>query len=460
MAKPRQPEKGVTGYRKFRYGRSPGEIGPCTGVNKAHDKSTLQMTDLVEGINARVHDGIVVARGGQSLTESGMAGCVQGLIDVNGGGARMVLSSNDPSPKASVDVYDPSLPSGSNYFVLTDTPQLFDAHPPQGQIQGIETFNDTKPRYVYTWWDGFVVFQSSTDDKLYKVLLPEDKTDPDEVNVEELFLLQVPGEGSAFEVSSMTTMPNVGTVGGGEPLYFGTMAGGVVGYVNGQLVRLQADATFSSRVLVFQYNNRLYAAGTQELRVQDGWSTGGSPVSAAWSNVPLPAGAYPAGVSDFRPMCAIEHNGYGWIGGWDDDVTWVWNTTYPGFILKIDDSSGTPVCTVGYNGNNRVSFDDFAVALGNTLFVSFRHMTFAVAEFGGFATWDGTTLDVKNDVTWGESGGMVVRLAGNNSILFLSGWGSDTAPGIWSWNGSSSSRLINLDTEHNFTVGPFDMVLF
>ena len=65
MASKNQPEKGSSKSYQARYRIS---TDPCSGVDKSHDRSTLPHNALVEGINARVHDGIVLSRGGQSVT--------------------------------------------------------------------------------------------------------------------------------------------------------------------------------------------------------------------------------------------------------------------------------------------------------------------------------------------------------------------------------------------------------
>jgi hypothetical protein len=449
MPKPSPPEKGVRGYRRFRYGNQPGMMGPCTGVNKAHDKSTLFPTDLVDGINVRVQDGILVTRGGQSLTEDNMNGCIQGLIDIEGVGSRAILAHNERSPNAGIDILDES--STPNYVKLEDK---FNEHPNPAHSGG-SSYDDTKPRYVYTWWDGNIVFQAATTNPLYKLILPDEKMDLDKIQVEELFPLQVPGEGSAFKVGSLTTLPGFGTTRQRSPLYFGTMGGGVVGYIQGKLVRLLAEATFSGRVVVFSYNNRLYAAGAQKVMFQaSGWSTGGDAASTSWTNMTMPVE-----VTDFRPMCGAEGLGFGWIGGYDDSISF---PTDKGFILKLDDSSGTPVLSSALNsyggGPDRLmSVDDFAIR-GSIVYAGWRWETTGGSFFASAGEWNGTVLTER--VGFGESNAMVHRIATTQSLLYVSGYGGSSGVGLWTWDGSSSVQITDLATLFGDSESPFDMVLF
>jgi hypothetical protein len=418
-------------------------------LDLSEDPSTLSDAALVDAINCRVHDGIVVSRGGQTLTETGMNGCVLGLVDVDGVGTKAILAHNERSPAAGIDILDET--RTPNYVRMQDR---LDDHPNDANPGG-NTYADTKPRYVYTWWDGFIVFQRATTGGLFKIILPEENLDLDEVQVEELFPLQVPGEGSAFKVGSLTVLPNPGAVRSPAPIYFGTMGGGVVGYVEGRLVRLLADATFSGRVIVFSYNNRLYAAGAQKVMFQaNGWSVGGTPDSSTWTNITMPVA-----VTDFRPMCAAEGLGFGWLGGYDDDLSF---PTNKGFILKINDSSGTPTLSSALNGyggaNDRLmSVDDFALR-GDTLFASWRWETTGGSFFADTGEWNGTSLTSRYGA--GENNAMIPRIVSTQDLLYICAWGDSSGVGIWTWNGSSSSQVTDLGSLFSDSESPFDMVLF
>ena len=466
MARKVQPEMGVRSPYQARYRLN---IGECSGLDLSHDVSSVEDTALVDAVNVRVHDGIVISRYGQSqVPNSPGDGCIQGMIDIKGVGTKMALADNEVANSgsgnpAAITFLDEGLPSGSNYTTIDE---LVLEHPAEGNRNGTD-YEDDKPRYVYQWWDGNIVFQNVEDTtgnggeasdqwSLYKILIPEDGdiSDVNNIGVEALFPCLVEGEGSPFMVSSMCLGLQQGSSVGQAPLYFGTMAGGVVGYINGQMRRLLADSTITGRVIVFRYNSRIYAAGAQDLWVQNGWTTGNLANSTSWSQVSMPAGPV-----DFRPMCAIEWNGFGWIGGFDANDSPP-TTTNAGHILKLDDSSGTPVLTVAINDYGAApdflnSVDDFAIARGNLLYVAWRWND-SVSEFASFGKWDGSS-PLAEEGQWLEAEAMIPRMQGTQDALYVSGWGDAESGKIIAWNGSS--EVVIHDFVNNDPT-PFDMVLF
>lgn len=456
MPSPKQPERGVRKPHQVRYRVN---ANPCTGLDLSHDPSTIDDTALRQAVNARVHDGIVLSRGGQASEATGMNGCVQGLVDVEGYGSRGVLAGIEDSGTkyATVDFFDENLALGSNYFTIDG---LVVPHPPEGNRSG-SNYEDSKARYCYTWWDGNIVFQWMQGSinptlrtyPLCKLIVPDgDVSDIEKIQVEEIIPLTVPGEGSHFEVSSLLTLPPVSGT-SSAPLYFGTMGGGVTAYVNGQLVRLLAEGTFTGRVVLFQYNNQVFAAGKHKVMYQsNGWSSGGTAVGTTWTNV-----AVPAGPTDFRPMCGIEHAGYGYIGGYDDATAGT--AANSGYILKVDDSSGTPVITVDHNsyaGSDYLfSVDDFAVGIGGVLYAAFRAGT-AFTLLGIVGVYDTDTPGLTNVFQVGESDAIVNRIQGTNAKIYISAWGDASGTGVWAYNGSSATKIA-ANTEE---PSPYDMVLF
>jgi hypothetical protein len=455
MPTEKQPERGVRSPYQARYGLT---VGKCRGLDLSHDSSVIADEALVDATNARVHDGVVLSRYGQNALNQAdpLNGCVQGLIDIDGLGTRFALAQTRTTVFPPPNYSDVSLFDTAAAGAAIATPEL-EGVPTSGQ-ELVSTTRDTSlPRYVFQWWNGRVVFggrKSESDGdplepmKLWELLVPEeDPASPTQSR--ELFDLRVPGEGSDFIPSSMCVLPSVGSAENGGPLYFGTMGGGVVAYVNGELRRLQADATWSDRVILFQYNNRLYGIGGDVLRVQDGWLSGASPVSSTWSAVTVPGTA-----SGLIPMSAIEWGGFGWIGGQvpaaPDEAR----------MLKIDDSSGSPVCTdvsvaAGITGFNSV--DELAVAFGNTMFVGYTvpgvGITARVSE------WDGSMLVNLTPEFWTESEAMIPRMLGTNDRLYILGYGSDgpNDNGLWVWDGSSETLLLGVGVGVDSW---FDMVLF
>lgn len=462
MAKEKQPELGIKNPYDARFGIT---IGKFRGIQLDHDQSMIPDEALVDATNVRAHDGIVLSRFGQSTPLNSQAsGCIQGLIDVNGGGPRFVLAMvrlTTLADKSDVDLFDRNLTP--QYSQVTDPPtnQRLSAQPAKGQLQlGGGTLDDQLPRYAFFWWNGQIVFDGG-DHKLYRFIFPEDDLSLDSVQVEPLFDLRVGGTTTTFDVASMCALPDTdanATASNdprrGKPLYFGSVGGGVFAYVNGEMVQLLADGTFTSRVIVFEFHNRLYASGRQDVRVQQGWLDGDSPTSTTWTVV-----AMPVGVSDFLSMCAVEFYGSGWIGGADVGAS------PSGRILRLDDFSGTPVLTVANDGTlspvNLISVDDFGIAAGK-VYAAYRSVP-SVTEVADFAEMGNSgTIGTPLGLAWSEDG-QVIRLVGNNSDLYVSAWttggtsGGGAESAIYQYDGSSTVKIADI-VNHTPPVSPFDMV--
>lgn len=467
MARAKQPELGVKSPYDARYGVT---IGPCIGLDDSHDPSMIPDEALVDGTNVRVHDGIPISRGGQSSptnSENQAGGCIQGLIDINGGGPRIVLAevrATTPTGLSDIDMFDQS--SSPNYVRVTaPTTNRLSAQPLEGIGQGSTVVDTDRPRYAFLWWNGEIVFGGSDlaldDDYLYRFVFPDESFDPDDVQVEPVLHLCVSGESDNFQISSMCQLPETNSNKTesadprlGPPLYFGTVGGGVVAYVNGELVRLLDEATFTGRTMVFEYNNRLYAAGTQKVMVQDaGWTDGGSPVSSSFTDLTMPVSPV-----EFVPYCTQQIEAVCLIGGADVDGG------TRGSILEIDDSTAPPTVTEAHDGTGGfVCFDDFAQALG-TYWVSYRIIpTPSVTEQAEFATIDADATIGTAVANWVEDG-QIPRLLGVRNALYLSAWASgqdpneETGAKIWRYDENGLSEVATVPGGGESS--PFDMVVF
>lgn len=459
MPTPKQPEEGTKRPYQARYGVN---TGPCIGLNLAHDRSTLADTELANAINARVHDGIVINRWGQELVTSSIGGLLQGMIEIRGTGARLVLASNEhANPPASMDYFDENV--DPNYITLgnQEVDEVFEEHPPQGDAA--TSWDDSRARYAYVRWGGYVCFQDASTKDFCKLLVPDVNLTSDIVDnlaVEHLFPLQVPGEANPFDVASMLVVPGTGSTASDEslpPIFFGTLAGGIVVLQNGVLKRVLADGALTGRTLLFQYNNRVYAAGRGGLKYQsDGWSRGGDPSGTTWTAISLPAGP-----TTFLPMAGTEWGGYGWLGGFD------YAASPPvaancGYLLKIDDSTGTPVVTVAlnaYGSDYLQSVDEFAQGIGNTLFVSFRWRTLGGTFFASIAPWTGSALG-STILDIGESSAGIPRMAANYAAVYACGWSDANGIGLFkSTGGASATQIVDLQALFGDTISPYDMVM-
>lgn len=430
MPGPKPPEKGQQESYNARYKLT---IGPCTGLDRSEDVSTIADSALVEAINARAHDGIVVARGGQSVpTTTAATGCIQGLIDIPTVGTKAVLAINTTT----MNFYERSGMDSAPRIDLI----------PDGMTQGPDPYDSGGPFQCYAWWDGKIIFENAVDNALNEIILPEGSFDAADVEFEELFPLTVPGEGSPFAISSFLTMPQTGTVGSREPLYFGTMAGGVVGYANGQMLRLLPDATFSDGVLLFSFANQMYAIANQKLMRQGGWSNGGSPLAgqSGWSEIPFPAGT----PTDFHPRCAAEWRGAAYIGGFEGVP--ISNSVETGYIMKLANVGNSPVLTAHLSGtlggDPLKAFVSCASGFGDQIFFGFIANTPSgstvqsyVATYNGGATPDTALATL---TSWGESSADAPAIQASADRLYYTGWGSDSNSGFYQWDGAAETLLV------------------
>lgn len=466
MAREKQPELGIRNPYDARYRIT---VGPCRGLDQALDPSTIADEALTKAINVRVYDGIVVCRGGQSAPlGTAVTGCVQGMIDINGAGPRFLLAMVRPDTLVNysdIDMYDRQL--STPYVRVTDPPSnlRLTGYPMQGINQGAATIDNTKPRYCYLWWNDKIIF-GGKDFKMYRVMLPEDNLSVDTIQVVPWLDLLVPGESSEFEVASMCTLADVTTIpvgasqpnpSMGPPLYIGTVGGGVVGYVNGQLVRLLPEGTFNAAVIVFRFHDRLYAAGQQDIRVQNGWGTAGSPTSSSWTTLTMPGT-----LTTFIPYCAVEFGGQAFVGGTDTAAI-----APKGRILKIDDTGTVTVINTGSApATNAICYDDFATAFG-ALYVSYRAVP-TITQAAYVSPIDltgvlGTPIDIDG---WAEDG-MVPRIIGGNDFLYISAWASGGGPttgspesAIYSFDGTTLEKLADVSDYSANLYAPYDMIGF
>jgi hypothetical protein len=235
----------------------------------------------------------------------------------------------------------------------------------------------------------------------------------------------------------------------GPPLYMGTIGGGVVAYVNGQLVRLKNEGDFTSRVIVFRYHDRLYAAGTDQLEVMNGWASGASPTSTSFTAVSLPVA-----LAGMRMMCALEWAGYAFLGG-----------SLPGgggtgAMVRISDATGSPLTTEVTTGIvGAISYDDFALAL-DSAFACYRHQPISTeaADFSEMSSSGTLGAGLSSDL-WSEDG-MIPRMLGTREGLYLTAWGGTPVNALYNWDGTTLTKLSDIVEQTAVEYAPYDMVGF
>jgi len=340
MPAPQQPERGI---RKGYQARYRVNVGPCTGVDKSGDPSVLADTALAEGINISLRDGTMSERGGQEKanSSSAMTGCVYGMVEMGSAGEAGFADLLLTVPGGGIDVslgtidsWIPGLPDDVEYSRLTEGSGIGEGEigvygVPIGESTQL-TADSTVSRYSFTRWNGDVVLAAAALSDatfatfgIFKLLQDQPEIAEGKMKVEEIFHF-----ASGITPASLATIPAPAPDGSParEYLFVGTLGGGVIGTDGTHTFTSLAEATLDDRVIVFRYHDTIYACASQEIRRLTPGTT------ATWTTLTLPVAAFPAGVVDFRPICAIEFDDKGLVGGWDD------NETRGGCILSITEA--------------------------------------------------------------------------------------------------------------------------
>lgn len=288
-------ERGERDTSDYRYRVS---IGPCTGWDTSRDPSTLADTALVIAENVRVEDGIVVCRGGQETVSeaadgSGSAECIYGLIEVEGG-INLFLNPRDGGGNGMFDVFIDGLPTADAYVRLSNAND--DAGVTSGLFAECATNASALPRYCFQVFSGKILVAIDSE-TVYEAARPEGEPDPTKVKLRPLFVLP-----TGKLPSSMHVIP-----GFTDLLYIGTTDGSVYTFDGATIADISPGSPFASRVILTSLLGVLYGAADHDIRRY---------VGGTWSaSIALPAGSPPAGVTAFRPMCAVEYLGNLYIGG-------------------------------------------------------------------------------------------------------------------------------------------------
>lgn len=453
MPSAKQPKRGGLQPYQARYRIS---TGPCTGLDLSEDVSTIADSALVDAINGRVHDGIVVSRGGQTTLADSMNGCVQGLVDVEGSGPRAIVLAD-----SNLHLFDhsagPTDADKMQQIPWEGGPSLIPT--------GFDDYVNTGRRYAFFWWNGQIMM--ITGGQWKKIVLPEKGNNARDIVVEDFLDLQVPGEASVFTVQSMVTFPPIGDADDGGPVYFATDDGGVVGFVSGQFVRLLPAATFTDgHLIAFRLDDTLVVAGGDgKVMWMEGWSQGLDAASGSWRTLNYPSGTPPNGVSTFYPMCGIGFQGKGYIGGFDDDITHVWNTPpYKGILMEVQFSGGQLVfntihqgATPGGPAKNINSFDDLIIHQGK---LHYMYRTKDQFELGFIGTYDGTDFSCCAYSLGGENGANHARMQSSDSAIAYGYHGSEVLPTFeYSFSGGGFNS-IDMDALFSHSNPPKDMIFF
>jgi len=452
MPNPKGAEKGQRNQYQVRYNAG----APCIGVWTSKDISTLPDTALVEGINIRIQDGVVVNRGGQTglldAEQEAMTGCVTGLIDLEGLGVNLLLN-----PAAQLDTYLGYLASADRYERITTeilTTDILRVHPTQTD----------KGRYCFAHWRGNIVLFAADPGGtywiLYKLIPPETGNEATEIQVEEV--LSLPAGVTPSSIVVFPASQGTGQSPELEPIFIGTQEGGVYGFDGIELKELLAATGFASRVIVFRYHDMLYAAGQQEIQRWLSWTRGtGSPLLGTWEAVTLPSDPFPDGVGDFIPTCAAEYLDYGFVGGWDADETPSAGTPGPAVILQLAESAaGVVTCTVGHAVTDSDYVFDLAVFNGTLTYGSAWESSFA-SHPGRLGGWDGSTWNEELASLTAENDALVFRLFSVGDRMYMgavceNGALSGEPAGLFEVTPANLSPLANLSVTR--LVDTFDLL--
>lgn len=275
-------------------------IGFCTGWDDSHDPSTLPDTSLVTLINGRVHDGIVLSRGGQELASDHTLNdeCIYGMIEAEGGD-RFFLNPLDVGGAGMLDVYQETQATPYVRISTDDNETGID----NARLSECSVVGITAPRYIFEKFQGKMIMSSElgSDDggfpAIHEIVVPEGATSVDATEIKIRTLVNLTG---IDEPSSLHVIP-----GFPDTLYIGTVGGEVWKYFGGSLIDISPGTPLpSERVLLFSIMGTLYAVCGYNVAYYTG---------ASWVAL-----SFPVAVTDFLPTCVKEFGGLGYIGGNSD----------------------------------------------------------------------------------------------------------------------------------------------
>jgi hypothetical protein len=363
LARRVQPEKGERELYSARYRQS---IGPAVGVDDSHDPSTLPNEAVVEGVNVRVHDGILVSRGGQEKATDQLTGCVYGLIEIEDLGISMLLS-----PETNLDIYSSTFPAASAYVRLTDyllTPDSI----------------DLSARYRFLYWREKILLAS--DLGIYEIIIPEGNMDPTRISIRPLIDFSE-ALGYTFTPYSICLIPAFP-----DTFFVGSWEGGVASFDGTTVRELAASSTFPAEVVVGSYRGLLYACGDQDLKFYN---------AGSWTDVTIPSGTPMSGVTNFYPLCMIEYSDYLYVGGGSDNG---------GVVLRV--SGPTVTVDKQFNTNSDGEVTDFVNHQGILYYAA--HGTISVTHVVRIIEYVSNTI-----VYASEADGFVSRMVSNEDKIYV-----------------------------------------
>lgn len=322
MAGQRGPELGVRSPLKLRGGI---DFKQWEGVNRENDPGAIRDTQFQTAINVRINDNEVVSRGGQTATfDSGVDGCIYGMIDVAGDLGITVWDPFGNSFQTSSPV-DPGLFSygittGDYTRSIVSTSQLDMTSEPRRNVVPFQgkmlTFAQDPVTLITGLW-----------------ALSED----DAGNTKWTIEIELP-DFNSFAVRGELT-----TNGANQALYIGTKASNTVYRWDGLTLTTEATAIGSGALIMFLYGGEIYAASTNSLLARG--------PSADYTT----SYAMPGGVTTFAPITGVEYQNVALISGTD---------TMVGDRQKVLEFDGTTVTVNPATPDVQATFTDLAVANG------------------------------------------------------------------------------------------------
>lgn len=373
MAGPKGPEQGIRSPLRRRAGI---DFPQWEGVNRQNDPGAIRDTQFQNLINVRLAGNEISSRGGQeAVINTGLDGCVYGMIDIIAQEGFYVQSMSVENA-GNLSIWDPLTQSLTT--ALDPVLGLFDPTELTAGYIGAGNIDDF-PRLGILPLRGHL-YITGTDTDTSKTGIFDTSYDAETKTVTVSLVQEV------SDLCSWTVVNEAGE----DVAYLGTIDGTVYRWDGISFVE-EASALSATRLIMFNYAGDIYAAGT-DLLLKRG--------NATWTT----SFAMPGGITTFRPVAALEFGNVALIAGSDAGAA------------KVLSFNGTTLST-SYAPAGDIEATDLATGGGKAFFSYLDPSNdITIAQFDG-STW--SVFDTETSNTDVHPG--CLRVVGNTLYFWTRG---------------------------------------